>query len=333
MASRTKREWSNYRDWIDVLKFFSILLVVIGHSGLDLKEYLRPTSLEALGVGPFFLILGYNLSRSKRCKRDILIFRLFDLYFWGILAAILQATLNWYIRGNFSESNFLPFMLGINSFFPDHAVPGNPVLWFVGAYTHFVLLFVLVKRMPRITRIMLLTAMCLEIVIRCQDGVIYRSYTLFLNWISLFGLGVFISNDETYVISLIKRHYPLLFCAIVILIVPILFVMNKMPGVVSEGVRNLFVTSVLFIFSTGVRNNRYIQLIASNSLFIFLFHHILLHYIPWGIPWFLIIPMGISITFLFAAVSQIIMNLSFVDELRRRLLRVLQEQINGRMVV
>lgn len=307
------------KDWVDILKCFSIFIVVLGHCGLDLKEYFQPRSLEALGVAPFFFLLGYNLILSRKKKLNILISRLFGLYLWGLSAAFLQSFLNMWLHGNFVESNFLPFIFGINSFFPNAAVPGNPVLWFVGAYTHFVLLFLVFRTFPLIGTKTILTAMLVEILIRLGSGTIYNSYTFFLNWISIFLMGVYVAQNETTLMAGIKNNRLIIILLAVITIL-VISIANKILPAVSEGLRYVCVTALLFGISCILRSGKVVRFIAQNTLIVFLFHHIIIHFMPYGLPVVVIFIEAITLTLSLAFVSRYITNLKPILALQNRII-------------
>lgn len=324
------------KDWIDILKCFSIFIVVLGHCGLDLKEYFQPRSLEALGVAPFFFLLGYNLIVSRKKKINILISRLFDLYLWGLVAAFLQSLLNMWLRGNFVESNFLPFIFGINSFFPNAAVPGNPVLWFVGTYTHFVLLFLLFRTFPVIGIKTILAAILVEILVRLGNGTIYNSYTFFLNWISIFLMGIYVAQNETTIVTGIRSN-RLIIVLLAMVTILVMGIANKILPAVSEGLRYICVTALLFGISCLLRSGKVVRFIASNTLIVFLFHHIIIHFMPYGLPVVVIFIEAITLTFSLAFVSRYITNLKPILALQNRIIRHFDDpnnrpQANSRLV-
>jgi len=319
MNSPIEMKRTNYRQWIDILKFLSISIVVVGHCGLDLKDYFRPRSLEALGVAPFFFLLGFNLKISRRPKLNMAVSRLYSLYLWGIIAGLLQSSLNFYLTGNFVESNFLPFMFGINSFFPNAAVPGNPVLWFVGAYTHFVLLFLLFRTFPVIGIKTILAAILVEILVRLGSGTVYNSYTFFINWISIFLMGIYVAQKETAIVARIRNNRVIILLLAMVTIL-VMSIANKIVPAVSEGLRYICVTALLFSISCVLKPGKVTRFIASNTLIVFLFHHIIVHYLPRGVSVVMIFIEAIVLILSLALVSRYVTNLKPILALQNRII-------------
>lgn len=296
------------RKWIDNLKIIGIFIIVLGHYGFYIKGFIKPDVFAKFGVGSFFLILGYNLYRSSKTGLELIFSRLFKLFFVGLLAAILQSSLQFYKDGNIVESNYLPFILGINTFFLNASVPGNPVLWFIGAYFDFVLVSSLIIKRLKANTSLIILSFFIEVLVRLSGDVLYDTYTFFLSWLTVFSIGMFIAQNENSIIAVFNLHKKGLFLLIVIITPMFLWAFNHahtLKGII-DGIGYIIFTLILFIISNLVQfTGKIFNCIAKNTLIIFLFHCLFL-YIPLELNKYSLFIEGIIIVILISIISETI---------------------------
>lgn len=189
---------SNRLAWIDWMKSIGMVLIVLGHTGADtLFAPTPPFNFKQLGVAFFVFASGYSLARETRSSPRVLFNRLFEVYLFGGLIAIVISAINWLAHGDILESNYLPFILGINVFF-DH-FPANPTTWYIGTYLHLLLLWAVFLRHRQVGFIWLVIAVAIEICTRAAlqaSGLDYVPYQLVTNWIAVFLLGIYVGQKN-----------------------------------------------------------------------------------------------------------------------------------------
>jgi hypothetical protein len=184
--------------FIDYLKCCGMALIVYGHTaGWAPLAIFPPVYLKQLGVAFFLFALGYSLAREVRATAEVLFARLFDIYFFGLTAAVLVSAYWLAADGRWVASNYLPYLAGANVFF--NQFPANPTTWYVGSYLHFLLLWAVVLRTVRVRPRMLVGALVVEILVRAmmlQYVGNYIAYMTLPNWISVFLLGYYMSQRQ-----------------------------------------------------------------------------------------------------------------------------------------
>lgn len=178
-------------SFIDWMKTIGMALIVFGHiDGGLIDQRTPPFYPKQLGVAFFMFLTGFSMARDHRPSRVIIPRRLFEIYAIGIAFAALMSVIGLARIGDPAESNYLPFLLGANVAF--NFFPANPTTWFIGTYTHAILIGALVIRYARFHPWMLVPTMLIEILIRTvfmQHGVNFIAYMLLTNWATVFLLG------------------------------------------------------------------------------------------------------------------------------------------------
>jgi peptidoglycan/LPS O-acetylase OafA/YrhL len=174
------------------MKAIGIALIVYGHVAHATTVPLTPpVYLKQFGVTLFVFVTGFTLARERRAPLAVLFARLFPVYFYGCLFAVLFAIAGSATGDGLALSNMLPFLGGVNVLL-DH-FPANPSTWYVGTYLHLLLLWaVLFRRLP-ITRWTIAAVMVLEISARAMlvaYAGFYVGYMAVTSWLAVFLLGL-----------------------------------------------------------------------------------------------------------------------------------------------
>jgi peptidoglycan/LPS O-acetylase OafA/YrhL len=178
--------------FIDWMKCLGMALIVLGHVGASWVHALTPPfNPKQLGVAFFLFATGYSLARERRPWSEVLPRRLFEVYLYGISFALLMSAIDWVRISNLDESNYLPFLFGINIALNDF--PANPTTWYIGTYIHVLVIWALVLRSLRPRPWMLIPVVLAEILIRgyLMEAVgLFAAYMLVTNWATVFLLGL-----------------------------------------------------------------------------------------------------------------------------------------------
>ena len=177
--------------FIDWMKCLGMALIVYGHVGAQWVAPLTPPfNLKQLGVAFFLFVSGYSLARERRHWSEVLPRRLFEVYLYGISLALLMSMIDYVRSSNLDESNYLPFLFGINVAF--NFFPANPTTWYIGTYVQMLVLWALALRSLRPRPWMLIPVALAEILIRAllMDIVGFTAYMLLTNWATVFLLGL-----------------------------------------------------------------------------------------------------------------------------------------------
>lgn len=177
--------------FIDWLKAIGITLVVYGHvAGWTINAYFPPIFPKQLGVALFVFVTGYSLAGETRGTGVVLMRRLFEIVFTGLLFA-MAISLVGFVRGTGLDlSNFMPFAFGANVL--RNNFPANPTTWYIGMYIHLLVVWAVLLRRVTVTPAILLAALAVEIAVRAlvwTYGGGFQSYQLVTNWIGCFLLG------------------------------------------------------------------------------------------------------------------------------------------------
>jgi peptidoglycan/LPS O-acetylase OafA/YrhL len=181
-----------YVPSIDWLKTIGLTLIVFGHvADAAVLTVLPPIYPKQIGVALFLYAAGYGLALERRSGWQVMARRLFDVYLFGLAAAVLLSIIGYFHDGNVLESNYLPFFGGVNvalDYFP-----ANPTTWFIGAYLHILLVWALVLRRVEIRGSTVAMILAGEMLVRAaliQSAGAFVAYMNVSNWITVFALGL-----------------------------------------------------------------------------------------------------------------------------------------------
>ncbi|MEJ2755229.1 MAG: acyltransferase family protein [Gammaproteobacteria bacterium] len=187
--------------FIDWMKAVGMLLIVIGHviGSPDslFNAVSAPLYTKQLGVAFFIFIIGWSLANENRAPIRVVYNRIFPVYFYGILAAMLLSLIFLFTKGDINESNYLPFFFGVNVF--ANAFPANTTTWYIGLYLHVLLFWYFVTQQQTITLKHLAFSLIAEIVIRWLLMSLDRPFTAYMilpNWVTVFLLGSYLKTHR-----------------------------------------------------------------------------------------------------------------------------------------
>ena len=156
------------QGFIDWLKATGMLAIVIGHivgSPYNLFNLVsQPIYTKQLGVCFFIFIVGWSLANEHRTSFRVVFNRIFPVYFYGLFFALLLSSIFIFTINDINESNYSPFVLGINVFLNNF--PANPTTWYIGTYLHLLLFWFFFIRGKKITKRHLSIAIIFEILMR-----------------------------------------------------------------------------------------------------------------------------------------------------------------------
>lgn len=178
--------------FLDWMKCLGIGLIVFGHVTSWADGLVPPIYAKQLGVAFFLFAAGFSLARETRRPARVVYNRLFEVFLFGTVLAALTSALSVAQGGPTGLTNFLPFLLGANVAF-DH-FPANPTTWFVGTYTHLLLLWAVVLRRVRVRPWMLAVSVALEVTARAalaETCGLFVAYMALSNWVTVFLFGVY----------------------------------------------------------------------------------------------------------------------------------------------
>ncbi len=191
----------SHQSFIDWMKAFGMLLIVIGHVIGDpthiFNQVTQPLYTKQLGVSFFVFVTGWGLANDSNFRYKVVFKRLFLIYFYGITAAIILSIIFFFSKGSLNLSNYLPFVGGINVFF--NHFPANTTTWYIGLYVHLVLFWCFFLHRRTIGIHHLILAFLIENCARCvliSLGKEYIAYMILPNWITVFLLGFFLSQKK-----------------------------------------------------------------------------------------------------------------------------------------
>lgn len=296
---------------IDWFKAVGIFLIVFGHLDGDFTNTLTlPVRLKQLGVVFFIFIMGWQLARETRPLWIVLFNRLFKVYFWGLVFALIFSMFGVILSGNLCESNYLPFFGGINVFL-DY-FPANPTTWYIGVYIHLLLFWAICLRKLKITMGILLITIVLEVLVRwlLMPYGLYRAYMVLFNWQTVFLTGMFLGQRQTDFIKpdQRKRNRALIQYAVFILawfslvtLIPITrrfpfdLILSRdgsgLPLITSTAISLVYISHAWFFFSLTryLAENKLVEFFSRNTLIIFIVHmpvwYFIAPYMRAWIPW------------------------------------------------
>ena len=184
-------ERQNFIDWMKAVGMF---VIVVGHvvgSPYNLFNLAsQPIYTKQLGVCFFIFIMGWSLANEHRTSFKVVYNRLFLIYFYGIIFALIVSAYSLFTISDINESNYAPFVLGVNVFF--NSFPANPTTWYIGTYLHVLLFWFFFIKGRKVTKNHLIVALVFEILIRAVLLYFNKSYIAYMflpNWITVFMLG------------------------------------------------------------------------------------------------------------------------------------------------
>jgi hypothetical protein len=151
-----------------------------------------PINPKQIGVAFLLFALGYSLAGEQRSSRRILFNRLFEIYLFGIAAALLLSGTAYLERSRLALSNYLPFLFGVNVAF--NYFPANPTTWYIGPYLHVLLVWALFLRNRRIGPWLLVAVAAGEVLTRAvlaETAGLFTAYMALPNWATVFLLGLY----------------------------------------------------------------------------------------------------------------------------------------------
>ncbi len=277
---------------IDWFKAVGIFLIVFGHlDGALTNELTAPVMLKQIGVVFFVFIMGWQLSQEKRKTRLILIKRIYKIFFWGLLTAFGLSIIMYIFKGDINESNYLPFMAGVNVCF--NYFPANPTTWYIGTYFHLLVVWALVFRKIKITGRLVVISFIVEVILRAiiMKSGLYRSYMLIFNWQTVFIAGMYMGNwriGEKIRVPILKSGLMYAgFICLWMLTVNLFTMSHTFPFRIIETFNSDFsflITSILislvyvghacffFFLAQNLPDLKLIRFFSNNSLIIFLVH-------------------------------------------------------------
>lgn len=279
-------------DFVDWMKAVGMFLIVFGHFfGDPFNQFTQPVYPKQLGVAMFVFIMGWGLGKINDARYEVSYNRLFPMFFWGAIIALLISFISLFAIQDLAESNYAPLFLGVNVVF--NFFPANPTTWFIGTYFHIILLWVLFFHRVKITPIILFSSLIFEIVFRCyfiNANSIFIAYMSLPNWLTLFLLGMYMCQrkDSENSQGLILRGFTWgTFLVIWAVTLNMLEVSNRFPFksielsspfinalVTSSFVSLVYIANTLFsiaVFSR-ISAGRIVRFFSRNTIIVFIGH-------------------------------------------------------------
>jgi len=190
-----------HQSFIDWMKATGMLLILMGHvigSPYHIFNMVsQPIYTKQLGVCFFIFVIGWNLANENRTSFKVVFNRIFPVYFYGIIIAILLSSIYIFTKSDINESNYLPFFLGINVFL--NYFPANPTTWYIGTYLHILLFWYFFVQKREINKYHILGAFLVENIVRCSLIALDNSTTAYMllpNWLTVFMLGCYLHRRK-----------------------------------------------------------------------------------------------------------------------------------------
>jgi len=215
---------SQHQNFIDWMKAAGMLIIVYGHvfgSPFNpLNEISQPIYSKQLGVAFFIFVMGWSLGNESRTRMRVVFNRLFPIYFYGILSAIILSCIFIFTKNDINESNYLPFILGINVFL-DY-FPANTTTWYIGTYLHLLLFWYFFLQNKSITIKHLLLALIVENIFRMTFIALGQNTTAYMilpNWLTIFLLGVYLHQQQDKIETNLRTVYLLIIGWVILLLI------------------------------------------------------------------------------------------------------------------
>lgn len=182
---------ADYVPSIDWLKAIGITLIVFGHLAHGaIAGLVPPIYPKQFGVAMFLYASAYGLARERRSSWRAVANRLFEMFLFGVVIAVLLSGIGYALEGDIRESNYLPFVGGVNVVL-DY-FPANPTTWFIGMYLQILLIWAMVLRQVRVSVTLIALVAVGEIALRTllmERAGNFVAYMNVSNWLTVFLLG------------------------------------------------------------------------------------------------------------------------------------------------
>lgn len=288
------------QPFVDWMKAIGLILIVFGHVAHASTVWIAPPIyIKQFGVAFFVFASGFTLARDTRPPWQVVYRRLFEVCLFGLACALAISGAGAATRGGMQPSNYLPFFAGANVFVD--AFPANPTTWYIGTYIHLVVLWALVLRRVAVTPRLVATALAAEVGIRALLLTVagpFVAYMALSNWVGVLLLGMLYGSrrDEQ---PAPRPGFALALGALLALWGLVMHRVAPAPTfplmtfgagapwsavMVSLSVSALYITVTWLAYAAlnGVAANAVVQLVARNSVIVFIVH-MPLYYVttPW----------------------------------------------------
>lgn len=276
--------------FVDWLKAIGLIVIVYGHVAHASAVWIAPPIyIKQFGVTLFVFASGFTLARERRPAWQVVYQRLFEVCLFGLACAAIITIIGASTHHGLQLSNYTPFAFGANILFNNF--PANPTTWYIGTYIHLLLLWALVLRRIDIGPRLIIGVLAVEILIRAVLLTVTGSFVAYMalsNWISVLLLGMLCGRK--YKAETSPR--PRFAVALAVFIGAWALVMQRVGPVptfplmsfmlapaanallVSICVSALYLTVTWLAYESvkGVAPNRVMQLVARNSVIVFIAH-------------------------------------------------------------
>jgi hypothetical protein len=284
----------SHQSFVDWMKAVGMLLIVVGHVVGDPFSFFnlaaQPVYTKQLGVAFFIFVIGWSLSNQKESGFHVVFNRLFPVYFYGLIGALVMSAIVWSSSGDINESNYAPFFLGANVVL--NYVPANASTWYIGTYIHLILFWYFVMKGRELRLGHIIIAFIFENIVRSSLLVVGQDFTAYMilpNWLTVFLIGMYLYDRKDLPFSPLVFLYVFGWAALIFLWVWLsdYFVFDKVIPfrgfsedhhadivVRSVLISFVYVSHTLFFFSLA----RYlpklglVSFFARNTLIIFIGH-------------------------------------------------------------
>ena len=276
--------------FVDWLKAIGLILIVYGHVAHASTVWIAPPIyLKQFGVAFFIFASGFTLARETRAPWRVVYQRLFEVCLFGLACASIISIAGASTGHGLQLSNYMPFLLGANVLVD--AFPANPTTWYIGTYIHLLLLWALVLRRITVGPRLVIAALATEIVIRAVLLTLagpFIAYMALSNWITVLLLGMLCGRRHAIAPAPRPRFAVALagFVGVWALVMhrvgplPTFPLMSFAVAPAANGLLVSMCVSALYLIVTwlayeslnGVAPNRAMQLVARNSVIVFIAH-------------------------------------------------------------
>jgi hypothetical protein len=183
-----RQQYLPFADW---LKALGLAVIVWGHvAATTTVRWTPPVYPKQLGVAFFIFVTGFTLSREHRGAGRVFYNRLFEVFFFGILAALAMSAVTLVLHSDLNESNYLPFV-GLH--LVQDSFPANPTTWYIGCYLHLLLLWAFILRRFKVTLPLIFAVSVGEVLVRAfliREAGLFVAYMALSNWLSVLLFGI-----------------------------------------------------------------------------------------------------------------------------------------------
>lgn len=274
--------------FIDWMKAIGMFLIVFGHVvGGPVNALTPPIYQKQLGVAFFLFVTGFTLARETRPVGRVVVNRLFEILFIGMAFAVLATVVSLAAGGRGWLSNYLPLLLGANVLVDNF--PVNPTTWYIGTYTHVILLWAAVVRRVRVTPGLIAAVAVAEVLIRTTLWTwagTFIAYMALTNWLTVWLLGLYAGR-----VAPVRAPAWTIAAAALAVAAPLVcglvwpfddgFPFRALPAagawsrlVASVGVSLFYAgaTWLAFAATSALRRSRVVEFLAAQTVVIFIVH-------------------------------------------------------------